>query len=99
MMVRSELVQKIAEERPHLSPKDVEAAVEAIFKRIEDALASGKRVEIRGFGAFLSRQRKARMGRNPSRSLQNASLGSSPRIFFTAGSIGKIDAIFCSHGN
>jgi integration host factor subunit beta len=65
MMVRSELVQKIAEERPHLSPKDVEAAVEAIFKRIEDALASGKRVEIRGFGAFLSRQRKARMGRNP----------------------------------
>ena len=64
-MVRSELVRKIAEKSPHLSPKDVEAAVEVIFKRIEDALASGNRVEIRGFGSFLSRQRKARMGRNP----------------------------------
>ncbi len=65
MMVRSELVQKIAEKKPYLSPKAVEAAVEAIFKGIEDALVSGKRVEIRGFGAFLIKPRKARIGRNP----------------------------------
>jgi len=64
-MVRSELVNKIAEEKPHLSPIAVEAAVNAVFKAIEDALARGQRVEVRGFGVFVASPRIAREGRNP----------------------------------
>lgn len=64
-MVRSELVRKIAEANPHLSPLDAEAAVEAILNAITDKLAHGHRVELRGFGIFASKDREARMGRNP----------------------------------
>ena len=64
-MVRSELIRKIAEERPDLSHQAVEAAVNTIFKTIETTLARGQRVEIRGFGVFLVSPRSARVGRNP----------------------------------
>ncbi len=64
-MIRSELVAKIAEENPHLTVRDVEAIVSTIFDEITAALASGRRVELRGFGAFSTRARDARTGRNP----------------------------------
>ncbi|CAM3498462.1 HU family DNA-binding protein [Paracoccus nototheniae] len=64
-MLRSELVRKVAEAHPHLSPLDAEAVVEAILNAITDRLADGHRVELRGFGSFASKDRKARMGRNP----------------------------------
>lgn len=64
-MVRSELVRKVAEANPHLSPQAVEAAVEAILNGITGGLARGSRVELRGFGSFASKDREARMGRNP----------------------------------
>ncbi|WP_439532497.1 integration host factor subunit beta [Polymorphobacter sp.] len=64
-MIRSELVAKIAEENPHLTLRDVEAIVSTIFDEITAALASGRRVELRGFGAFSTRAREARTGRNP----------------------------------
>ena len=44
---------------------DVEKIVETIFEEISDALASGNRVELRGFGAFSVKHRDARIGRNP----------------------------------
>lgn len=64
-MVRSELVKKIVVERPYLSSKSVEAAVDTIFDAIVNALVCGRRVEIRGFGIFFANSRDARIGRNP----------------------------------
>lgn len=64
-MIRSELVQKIADENPHLYQRDVERIVATIFDEIITAMASGDRVELRGFGAFSVKKREARIGRNP----------------------------------
>ena len=64
-MIRSELIQKIADDNPHLYHRDVEKIVNTIFNEITDALANGNRVELRGFGAFSVKKRDARVGRNP----------------------------------
>jgi integration host factor subunit beta len=64
-MVRSELIQKLAAERPDLQLETMEAVVDAVFDAITDTLARGGRVEIRGFGAFVAKTRQARTGRNP----------------------------------
>ncbi|HMB46811.1 MAG TPA: integration host factor subunit beta [Afifellaceae bacterium] len=64
-MIKSELVQVIAERNPHLYQRDVEHVVSAILEEIVDALAQGDRVELRGFGAFSVKNRPARTGRNP----------------------------------
>jgi integration host factor subunit beta len=64
-MIRSELVEKVAEENPHLYHRDVERIVSTIFNEIIDAMANGNRVELRGFGAFSVKKRDARVGRNP----------------------------------
>jgi len=64
-MIRSELIQKIADENPHLFQRDVERIVGTIFDEIIEAMARGDRVELRGFGAFSVKQRDARTGRNP----------------------------------
>lgn len=64
-MIKSELVQKLAEENPHLYQRDVETIVGAVLDEIADALAQGNRVELRGFGAFSVKNRPARTGRNP----------------------------------
>ena len=64
-MIKSELVQRIAEHNPHLYQRDVENIVNAILDEIVAALARGDRVELRGFGAFSVKRRDARIGRNP----------------------------------
>jgi integration host factor subunit beta len=64
-MIRSELVTKVAEKNPHLTLRDVESIVGVVFDQITDALSEGRRVELRGFGAFSIRDRDARTGRNP----------------------------------
>jgi integration host factor subunit beta len=64
-MIRSELIQKVAEENPHLFQRDVERIVNTIFEEIIEAMARGDRVELRGFGAFSVKKRDARTGRNP----------------------------------
>lgn len=64
-MLRSELIARLSEENPDLRAEDLERVVSVILEEITDALARGDRVELRGFGAFSVRQRKARMGRNP----------------------------------
>ncbi|NBX10255.1 MAG: integration host factor subunit beta, partial [Marivivens sp.] len=51
-MIRSELIQKIADENPHLYQRDVEKIVNTVFDTITEAMADGHRVELRGFGAF-----------------------------------------------
>jgi len=64
-MIRSELVQKLAESNPDLAIRDIEAIVSTFFDEIISRLAANGRVELRGFGAFSTRPRGARTGRNP----------------------------------
>lgn len=64
-MIRSELVQKIADENRGLSHKEVDRIISLVFDLISARLAEGGRVELRGFGAFSTRARAARVGRNP----------------------------------
>ena len=64
-MIRSELVQLLARENPGLSPREVERIVDCFFESISEQLTAGGRVELRGFGAFSTRARDARVGRNP----------------------------------
>ena len=64
-MIKSELVQRIAAQNPHLYQRDVENIVNAILGEITAAMSKGDRVELRGFGAFSVKNRPARTGRNP----------------------------------
>jgi len=64
-MIKSELIERIAAQNPHLYQRDVEKIVNAILDTITTALARGDRVELRGFGMFRVKRRNARTGRNP----------------------------------
>jgi len=64
-MIRSELLQALAKENPELRTEEIEQVVDTFFDGIADSLAEGGRVELRGFGAFSTRHRQARAGRNP----------------------------------
>ena len=64
-MIRSELVQQLARDNPDLALREIERLVTAVFEAITEQLAGGGRVELRGFGAFSTRARDARVGRNP----------------------------------
>ncbi|NOS88906.1 MAG: integration host factor subunit beta [Methylococcaceae bacterium] len=64
-MTKSELVEALARKQPHLALKDVELAVKSIIEKMNLALSSGERIEIRGFGSFSLHKRPPRIGRNP----------------------------------
>ena len=64
-MIKSELVQRVAAQNPHLYQRDVENIINAILGEITTAMAKAARVELRGFGAFSVKHRPARTGRNP----------------------------------
>ena len=64
-MIRSDLVLRLAAQNPHLYERDCQKVVDTILGRIADALITGDRVEIRGFGSFTVKERQARAGRNP----------------------------------
>ncbi len=64
-MTKSELIEKIAAKNPNLMLKDVEKIVNVILNKIISTLASGDRVEFRGFGAFSVRKRAPRVAKNP----------------------------------
>jgi integration host factor subunit beta len=64
-MIRSELLLALAKENPELRAEEVERVVDIFFDEISERLAQGGRVELRGFGAFSTREREARTGRNP----------------------------------
>ena len=64
-MIKSELVQRITSQNPHLYQRDIEKVVSAILDEMVEALRRGDRVELRGFGAFSVKIREARQGRNP----------------------------------
>lgn len=64
-MTKSELIERIALRQAQLSTKDVELAVKCVIDQMVNGLASGERIEIRGFGSFSLHYRSARVGRNP----------------------------------
>ena len=64
-MIRSELLQVLARDNPELRADDIERIVDVFFDEISQRLADGGRVELRGFGAFSTRERDPRKGRNP----------------------------------
>ena len=64
-MIKSELVQIIANRNPSLFHRDVERIVSVLMEEIAATLSEGNRVELRGFGSFAIKHRPARVGRNP----------------------------------
>ncbi|MES2711809.1 MAG: integration host factor subunit beta [Pseudomonadota bacterium] len=64
-MTKSELIAQLAAENPHLRQQDIDLIVATIFEEVTAALARGQRVELRGFGAFSTKRRDPRLGRNP----------------------------------
>jgi integration host factor subunit beta len=64
-MTKSELIELLAVKNSHLNHKDVELAVKSLLEQMSLSLATGQRIEIRGFGSFSLHYRPPRMGRNP----------------------------------
>ena len=64
-MLKKDLIAAVTEQMEGYLKKDVGQAVDIIIDSIADALTEGRRVEIRGFGSFCVRQRKARSTKNP----------------------------------
>ncbi len=64
-VTKSELIERIAQGQTQLAYRDVELAVKSILEHMAQTLASGERIEIRGFGSFSLHFRPARVGRNP----------------------------------
>lgn len=83
-MIKSELVTAIAKAHPSLSRGHVEQLVSIVFNEIRDALIVGRRVELRGFGAFMLRNRRPKMGRNPRNGAAVAVLAKN-QIYFKVG--------------
>ena len=64
-MTKSELMELLSKNQSQLAFKDIELAVKTILEQMTQALATGDRIEIRGFGSFSLHFRPPRMGRNP----------------------------------
>lgn len=83
-MTKSELIQRLAEQNPHLFLRDVERIVDTVFETISQSLVDGNRIELRGFGAFSIKHRDARIGRNP-RTGESVSVPAKRLPFFKPG--------------
>jgi integration host factor subunit beta len=64
-MIKSELIERLYKKQPYLNQHDIEQAVKCIVNKMTEALGSGERIEIRGFGSFSLVERLPIMGRNP----------------------------------
>jgi integration host factor subunit beta len=83
-MTKSELIKILSAKHPNLYLKDVSRVVDAIFGEVVAALARGDRVELRGFGSFSVRTRRARTARNP-KTNEEVRLGERHAAYFRAG--------------
>ncbi len=84
-MTKSKLIEEVAKALPGMSKRDVEIVVDTIFKAMTDALVRRDRVEIRGFGSFIAKKRRAREGRNPRKPDVKVSVPQKHVPFFTCG--------------
>ena len=64
-MKKSELIDQLAKEYPHLYHRDIEKVVDVFYNSISEALANGQRVELRGWGVFFTKKQFSRNSRNP----------------------------------
>ncbi len=64
-LTKSDLIESLANNQNNLPLRDVELAVKSLLEKMSQELASGERIEVRGFGSFSLHFRPARMGRNP----------------------------------
>lgn len=83
-VTKSELIEEVARQQPDLSKRDIEIVVNTIFDSMTEALLRHDRVEIRGFGSFIAKARRAREGRNP-RTGEKVSVPEKWVPFFTVG--------------
>jgi integration host factor subunit beta len=83
-MTRSDLIRKVADWSFEITPSQAEHLVSLMLNEIICAVDSGQRVELRGFGSFFPRNRKARMGRNP-KTGESIAVPARRILFFTAG--------------
>jgi integration host factor subunit beta len=63
-MTKADLIDEVSRV-VEMTRKDSEVIVDAIFQSIVTSLKDGDKIEIRGFGSFRTRERRARIGRNP----------------------------------
>jgi integration host factor subunit beta len=87
-MIKSDLVERVAAQNTDLYRRDIENLVGVILGEIVAALTRGDRVEIRGFGVFSVRNRRARTGRNP-RSAAIVPVDQKSMAFFKCGNAGR----------
>jgi integration host factor subunit beta len=64
-MTKSQLMERIAQQAPHIPPRRIEEIVNTVFEQMTESLKAGERIELRGFGCFTVKVRQARLGRNP----------------------------------
>ena len=83
-MTKSELIKLIKNKHANIMLKDATYIVDSVIDEISSALANGDRVELRGFGSFSTRKRKARVARNP-KTGDKVTLGERSAIYFRAG--------------
>lgn len=83
-MIKSELIEQLYKKQTHLPFQDVESVVNALFNAMVEALGTGQRIEVRGFGSFSLVLHPARMGRNP-RTGETVSVPKKHSIRFKAG--------------
>lgn len=83
-MTRSELVKNLSVKFPDLKEKEIEAVIAVIFQEISTSLAQGRRIELRGFGAFSVRERAARVARNP-RTGEKVKVADRKTVYYRAG--------------
>lgn len=83
-MTKSQLIARLVKRFPHLYQRDVETLVNTVLGEVAKGLVEGKRIELRGFGAFSIRQREPRVARNPKNGV-SVQVGSRYAIYFRAG--------------
>ena len=85
-MTKSELISRLSKVFPYLSPRQIENSVNTVFDKMCDVLRGEGRIELRGFGAFSTRQRAPRIARNP-KTGDKVTLAARKSIYFRAGKI------------
>ena len=83
-MTRSEFIERLALKQSRLSHSEIEACVKVLLEQMSEVLASGGRIEIRGFGSFSVRTQSPRTGRNP-RTGEAVSVAAKPTPHFKPG--------------
>ena len=64
-MTKRDLIEEMVRQHPRYSRRDAEVIVNSVFSSMAEQLRRGGRIEIRGFGSFVVKQRQSREGRNP----------------------------------